>query len=278
MVGFFGVLSFCLLILLTPSVHSGCPDTVPVTLTGKHITVIPHDLRKDVNYLSIDDTSITTLNLTVAGGIYPELCKITVRSSPINGIIAPIPPASVALKNFRLYGGYFPTLPDLGSVLAGQLEVLYLRNLEMTTIPRRYFQNYSNLVILNLAYNLITTLTDEHLFGLGRLKIFSLQNNNVNPLPPMYQWLPNLKRLDISRMDITDMSIPLLENLPYLRVLILKKNRIRMVPGQKHFINLEHMDSIDLKGNPLHCDYQLGWVKVNAKNTDNPTLAAFCSL
>ena len=265
MFGFLVILSFCLLTLLTPSVHSGCIDTVLVTLAGKEVTVIPRDLRKDVSFLSIDRTSITTLNLTVASGIYPELCKIKIQSSPIKEIIAPIPPGSVALKDFRLYSGHFPTPFDLGSVLAGQLEVLYLRNLTMTTIPSRYFQNYSKLVILNLAFNLITTLTDEHLLGLDRLQILYLQHNNLNPFPPVYQWLPNLKRLDITQIGITEIPIPLLENLPYLQMLTLKRNYIRMVPGQEYFINLEHMNSIALEGNPLHCDYQLCWVKVNVK-------------
>ena len=263
MAGFVIVFS-CLITTLIPRVYGICMNTIQVTLTGENVTDIPRDLPNDLTFLSIGGTSINVLNLTAAIDYYPDVCKIKMGSSPVNHIITPSnPPESMALKEMHLNALDFPTPPDIGSVLPGQLEVLYLRRLRIRMVPSRHFQNYSSLIILNMAINKITTLTPEQFIGLGLLQILSLQHNNLNTLPLVHQLLPNLQELGVHGNHITEIPVAILENLSYLRILNLAKNHIQTVPGQRHFINLENMTSIDLQENPLYCDYQLCWIKVN---------------
>ena len=260
----FIIISSCFVLPLIPRVYSGCINSVSLTLTGGNVTDIPRDLPKNLTTLSIHNTKITVFNLTTAIGHYPDMCKIKIESPSVNHIVVPINPTeSGNLKELKLARANFPTLPDFGSVLAGQLEVLNLSHLKITTVPNRYFQNYSSLIKLGMTYNSITSLTAEQLFGLGRLQLLNLRQNNLNSFPPVYQWLPNLQRLEVDGNSITGIPIPLLENLPHLQVFDATNNRIQTVPDQRHFINLKNMTSIDLRGNPWHCDYQLCWIKVN---------------
>ena len=54
----------------------------------------------------------------------------------------------------------------------------------------------------------------------------------------------------------------MVENLPNLCMLDLSQNGLSSLPAQKHFVNLKNMVEIKLKGNPLHCDSRLCWLKV----------------
>ena len=260
----FLIIFSCFVLTMIPRVYSRCINTVQVTLTGGNVTDIPRDLPKTMTTLSIFHTSITTLNLTAATGHYPDMCKMKIESSSVNHIVAPTNPAeSGNLKELRLNRANFPTPPDFGSVLAGQLEVLNLSRVKITAVPIRYFENYSSLIKLVMVSNSIATLTAEQLVGLSRLQLLNLRYNLLNSLPPVYQWLPYLQRLIVDSNSITEIPIPLLENLPHLQVFNAAYNRIQTVPDQRHFINLENMTSIDLRGNPWHCDYHFHWIKVN---------------
>ena len=260
----FAIVFSCLATILIPRVHSMCINKNVVTLSGENVTDIPRDLPKDVTILYIRRTSINVLNLTTAIENCPGVCRITMESSPVKHIIIPSnPPGSMAVKELIMVALDFPTPPDFGSVLPEKLEMLYLRRNRITTVPSRYFQDYSNLITLSMAINRITTLTVEQFLGHGRLQILDLQHNDLSTIPHAYQLLPNLQRLGVQGNHITEIPVALLENLSHLRILTLVKKRTQTVPGQKHFINLENMTSIDLRGNPLHCDYQLCWIKVN---------------
>ena len=258
------ILMCCLTFTLIPSCQGDCVPSVEVELTGSQITDIPSNLSLDTQYLRLYHTGITILNLSTVAQ-YPVMCWLEVIQTPLTDIITPVPPESVALTRLELRSsGRFSTPPDLGSVLTGQLEFLTFSGLRITEIPDNYFQNYSNLLSLSLAFNPIThlDLNAGSLAGLSNLNRLYLGGSDVNPLPPLHQWLPKLDRIDVPATDITELPPTLLENLPGLRYLDLKGNQLQTVPDQEYFINLQNMVFIKLVGNPLHCDSNLCWIKV----------------
>ena len=213
------------LCLSISSVQGRCAQQADVHLTGLDITAIPRNLSADIGFLSIDDTSICVLNLTLAND-YPALCRLEVRRSPVSVIVVPDPPSTPPLTHFRLGSGSFPTPPYLGNVLAGEITLLMFNFLGITSIPDKFFQSYTNLGLLSLGFNPITFLNTGSLEGLQSLKYLFLSNTNINPLPPLYLWLPNLVSLSLNNVGLMEILANILENLPNLQRLILNGNQL----------------------------------------------------
>ena len=247
-------------ITMTIFINGGLCSVI-VELSGANITDIPRDLRQDVTFLDISKTSISILNLTAAFD-YPSMNRIDVMTSPITGIIIPSPSQSVALTNVALRSGTFSTPPDLGIVLAGQLLYLTLSHLGITAIPDNYFQHYSRLKSLDLTFNPIQNLSAGSLAGLRQLGHLYLGHTQVNPLPPLHIWLPNLQRLHAPCTGITVIPSSFLESLSGIKYLDFRVNQLTLVPRQEYFINLQNMVYVKLGGNPLHCDFRICWIKV----------------
>ena len=238
-----------LIVMLTslPGTPDGCRTTPRVDLTGPHITDIPRNFSGTMVYLRISETNINVLNMTVAVD-YSTLCQLDVK---------------VALSKFLLQSANFhPTPPDLGLVLSRQLVHLSFIHIGIMTIPENHFENYTRLRYLNLNANPITNLSAGSLAGLRQLTSLILIRTRLNPVPPLYLWVPNLKGLHISYLRLTMLSGTLIENLPRLRALNAINNRLSTIPSRKHFVNLQNMISISLNENPLRCDARLGWLKV----------------
>ena len=252
---------FCLLLILAPRIRCACPNNRAVEVTGLNITDIPRNLRSDLNYLIINSTKIHTLNLTVVVD-YHLICRLDVSRSPLNRIITSSIPHTMALVNLRLWGGYFPTLPDLGDVLEAQIENLIFSGMRTTSIPDNYFENFTSLISLSLANNHIPSLNPGNMAGLSNLREIYLGNNQLNPIPLLHHWLPNLTRLHAPGNGISVLPPSLLEHLPNLLYMDIQRNELSTVPSRKHFVNIENMVFIKLHGNPLHCDTQLCWIKV----------------
>ena len=254
-----------LLLVLMPSSPDACgfSASTKITRTGSHINDIPRDVSSDVNYLILTNTNISILNLT-ATGYYQAMCRLEIASSPVKTIITPHPPQTVALTTFRLATGNFPTPPDLGIILAEQLEYLIFKAIGIVAIPDNYFQHYTSLFSLSLTGNPISDLNAGNQAELRNLEILYLANSGINSLAGLNLWLPNLRDLRAAGSHIAALSASMMENLPNLIKLDLSRNKLNTIPAQIHFVNLENMVSVKLEGNPLHCDSRLCWVKVIA--------------
>ena len=256
-----GIILCYLLLVLVPGTRCACADSDPVEVTGFNISDIPRNLRSDLKYLKISGTNIHTLNLTVAVE-YPEMCRLDISTSPLDRVITPNPPHTLALYSLRLWGGYFPIIPDLGDVLERQIEYLTFSYMGIITIPDNYFENFTSLIAFSLTNNPISDLNAGNMAGLSHLKSIFLGNNQLNPLPLLHQWLPNLIRLHAPRNGISLLPVSVVEHLRNLLYLDLHDNELSTVPSRENFVNLENMARISLEGNQLHCDTQLCWIKV----------------
>ena len=234
---------------------------VTVELNGTHITDIPRDLRQDVMFLKIFKTSIRILNMTAASD-YPSMYRIEVSTSPIISIITPSPSQSISLTNVALRSGTFSSPPDLGILLSGQLRFLTIAGLGFVAIPDNHFQHYSRLKSLDLSKNPITDLNASSLTGLSQLEHLYLGHTQVNPMPHLHIWLPNLQRLHAPYTGITVIPSSFLQSLPELQYLDFQGNQLTLVPRQEHFINLQNMVFIKIGRNPLQCDIRMCWIKV----------------
>jgi hypothetical protein len=144
------------------------------------------------------------------------------------------------------------------------------------------FENMISLDHLNLMYNRIEYLNSDVFSGLVNLKYIDLRGNQLQCLPPdMFLGLPNLERLilnsnptlqvptdrnfinsltlshlDISRCNVSSVSVETFANVSALERLDLSDSRLRTLD-----INvlraLPKLSALYLDGNPLQCDCQL---------------------
>ena len=255
----------CIMAILFPNVRCACVDTdaTRVEITNSNITDIPLNLGPHIKFLKISNTDISILNLTVAVG-YPVMCRFEIHSSPVKIIVTPKPPQVVALTAFKLAAVNFPIPPDLGPLLAGQLEHLYFEGIGIISIPENYFQNYTNLISLSLNDNPIYDLNAGNMAGLRHLHSLYLSRAPFRHLPSLHLWVPKLQRLHVTHMVLIMFPASMLANLTDLRFLDLTENQLSTIPDQDHFVNIDNMGLVTLTGNPLNCDSRLCWMKVTS--------------
>ena len=236
-----------------------CQEDVFLTVEGPAFTNIPSNLNRSVTHLEIVDTSISTLNLQQLS-VYTELCYVHVKGSPITSIITQT--QSTKISQFRLAGAHFPVLPDLGVTLSRQLLYCSWSSDHISTIPNDAFIHYINLVSLSLSGNPITSLEYPMVQGLTNLKHLYLGNTLLASPSEIYTWAPKLEKIILNSISLMDLPKSLIANLPSLRIIQLEKNQLTSLPEKEYFVNLDSMSSIDIKDNPLTCDYHLCWLKV----------------
>ena len=241
------------------SFHLCCKATVLEILNGHKYTSIPTNITASVTTLEIYNTRITTLNLQQLS-VHTELCKIEVRKSPINAIIPPS--QKTKLTSLRIIDAFFPVLPDLGDYLPGHLRYCTLPENVISTIPNNAFVPYVKLLSLSLHGNPIKFLNSSMMQGLTKLKYIYLGNTELNPLPEIHLWTPNVLLLGINTMELAEIKGSLIANLPKLQNLQANKNQLTSLPSREYFVNLESMFTINIERNPLECDYRLCWLKV----------------
>ena len=248
--------------LISP--YLSCSDDGVVFLKGQNITSIPNNLNSSLTYLHIRDTQITTLDLEQLL-MYSELCKMYIIASPVTSIIGQSQPSK--LDRFQLADANFPVLPDLGDKLSGQLRFCSLNSDGISTIPNDAFIHYIHLVSLSLSGNPIKSLNSSMMNGLRHLQQLYLDNTHVSPLPEVYEWAPELIKLSVCSLGLTELPIAILVNLPMLKILQIRDNNLTTMPDKQYFVNLDSMISIDIKQNQLVCDQRLCWLKVILKFT-----------
>jgi hypothetical protein len=128
-----------------------------------------------------------------------------------------------------------------GKEYSTDITELDLRSFRLTTIPEE-IKYFTNLEVLNLAFNKITAIS-EHIFDhLTNLKSLYLYNNKITTIPEhIFDHLINLKLLTLSSNQITEIPEHIFDRLINLRKLNLSYNQITAIPEHlfDHLINLK---------------------------------------
>jgi len=186
-----------------------------------------------------------------------------------------------------------------------KLTHLYIVNNEMCEIIPGTFENMINLENLNLAGNRIEHVDRDMFSGMFKLEYISLSINKLQYLhPDTFLMLPNLQtldlgsnpglkiptdrnfftshslsHLDISRCNVSSVSVDTFANFSALELLDLMHNNLRTID-----INilraLPKLSTLYLQDNPLQCDCQLKevwrWCKDRNIRTVYGVLAPEC--
>ncbi|XP_037964164.2 chaoptin [Plutella xylostella] len=155
------------------------------------------------------------------------------------------------LKHLYFSYNILDQLPVDSFVRLPLLETLYLEHCNIETIFTGTFRFNRNIVKLNLAQNIISSIPDILFSSSSHISELNFSNNFLDVVP--YNTLHNFTYLET--LDIADNLLPRLElsgfeKLIKLKTLILKKNELKVITAQKK-IKLLQLISLDLSNNRL---------------------------
>ena len=255
----------------SPTFCSGerVPDAV---LNGSSVTAIPTGMEPaDMTFLRIFKTNIQTLDLRQLLS-YTSLDFLEVKSSPVIQVVSAHLPA---LLHLHLNSLNMAVPPDLGP-LSPQLEGLGFADSNIASFPGNYFTNFTRLKGLGLNNLGLTNLPDTWLRDLSKIREIYISGNPLEFLPPLQEWFPYLKGVYAKCIGLTSIPVTLIKEISSPGVLMLKDNKIIEVPQRDEFEPIEKWQQINLKGNQLHCDESICWIKVRWGNlTVDASLALY---
>ena len=136
------------------------------------------------------------------------------------------------------------------------LQKIYMRNCRIHIVIGRCFKGITNLVELDLSFNLLQTIPKLALEDCKYLMTLSLRGNPITRVPQdAFKTLIELKTLDLSQCQLAKIdsgSFQLLTNLHWLR---LDNNRLENLQPETDFPS--GLNEISLHNNKWRCDCEL---------------------
>lgn len=160
------------------------------------------------------------------------------------------------MRSLDLSHNHITELPRTSFLMVSNLMNLNLSyNLQLSAVPSTLFHPLSQLRSLDMSYCALKLLSPELLMKSSSLRKLSLKHNYIDELTePAFQNLWNLTELDISQNLITNIRPGCFSHLPSLKQLNLSGNRLSSFKGE-FFItrrsNGTKLEVLDLSGNDL---------------------------
>ena len=192
-------------------------------------------------------------------------------------------PISSSLKEFRWTNNAQPVFIANNMVEGIKLEVLSLADNGISD-PR--FLKHVSTDELYLDGNILANIEFEKYPNLHKLKVLSLQRNNIQALRPnMFDIFDDLRELALDGNQFTTLDVELFSDLDDLKNLRLSSNLISQFIGNfskdlKHVCSLNldnnriqslpsemgsifsHISNITIGSNPLHCNCEMRWFRI----------------
>ncbi|KAK3851953.1 hypothetical protein Pcinc_041434 [Petrolisthes cinctipes] len=137
------------------------------------------------------------------------------------------------------------------------LQKLFMRSCRIESIEPGSFNMLSNLVELDLSYNLLKKVPTRALVDLPRLLYLRLQHNALESIPvDAFAPVSGLIMLDLSYNQIHSLNINALRCLSGLRSIGLAGNTLQYLPYQL-LVPLQELHALEIDNNPFVCNCRL---------------------
>ena len=151
-----------------------------------------------------------------------------------------------------------------GSLFRGMHKLLVLRlgsnDLSVAIIPR-LFEDATKMTDLFLDDCRIPDLSEDFFTGLESLHTLDLSRNHLHSITPhVFRSVTQVSKLDLSSNSLVSIAETAFSNLSVLAGLILRENKLVFF-NRSTFRSIEStLMSIDLSGNPIHCNCEITWL------------------
>lgn len=191
-----------------------------------------------------------------------------------------IPKIDASTQVLDMSGNNLQTLSNEQFIRANllNLQKLFLRNCKIGEIEFQTFKGLTNLVELDLSYNLLVSIPSEALSFLPSLRDLTIAANHIHKIDAhTFEKIPSLHELDLSHCDIQTIAPQAFEGLNALTSLKLNGNKLTEL-RPKTIETFGQLHAIELHDNPWVCDCRLRAAKLwlTEKNIPYP-VAPVCS-
>ncbi|KAL1779434.1 platelet glycoprotein Ib alpha chain [Sigmodon hispidus] len=230
-------MAFLILLFLLPSPlhsHSTCDISqgtrlLEVSCENQKLTALPADLPTDTGILHLDKNKLGTFS-------------------------------TASFVNFTNLTEMYLTECELSSLQTHEkiptLEKLYLSYNNLQSLPSSLGQALPALIVLDVTFNQLGSLSPGVLEGMSELQELYLQNNNLKTLPPeLFVPTTKLKQLNLANNNLSELPPGLLHELEDLEILYLQGNQLQTIP--KGFFGNLTLPYTFLHDNIWHCDCEI---------------------
>lgn len=191
-----------------------------------------------------------------------------------------IPKIDASTQVLDMSGNNLQTLSNDQFIRANllNLQKLFLRNCKIGEIEFQTFKGLTNLVELDLSYNLLVSIPSEAFSFLPSLRDLTIAANHIHKIDAhTFEKIPSLHELDLSHCDIQTIAPQAFEGLNALTSLKLNGNKLTEL-RPKTIETFGQLHAIELHDNPWVCDCRLRAAKLwlTEKNIPYP-VAPVCS-
>ncbi|XP_022119600.2 protein artichoke [Pieris rapae] len=200
--------------------------------------------------LNISCNLITTAKLSSLNRI-PVLSEIDISNNLITEIqIDNDEFAFTSLTKINMSHNRLLDIRDAYFNVFSELQYLDLSHNEISIINAFSFEGVKNLLYLNLAHNKIKEISSS-LFRFTKLEYLYLNNNELSSiLLADLRYLNEVIEIDLSYNVISLIEKNVFDNMPYLKILNIKKNLVNSM-DPRMFFNTTALKSIDLSLNEI---------------------------
>ena len=238
---------------IAPETFRHLQSLTDIALNGNRIEVLPDGVFKelvDLSTIGLEDNQLKRLPKDFAPDS-PWLVRLRLGSNPIEDLEAL---SELSLRSLSLNGLGWTDLSKLLTVkkeALADIRRLFLKNNQLKSLPKGFFQTFPLLEDLNLSKNAIEEFPLAFLQGSLRIKTLNLNNNLLKNIPEQaFVNMPRLGELYFQQNKIAKVAPTAFRGLGHLFALSFSDNQISHLPAGL-FDGLESIRALHLQKNRI---------------------------
>ncbi|XP_078660971.1 uncharacterized protein LOC144905266 [Branchiostoma floridae x Branchiostoma belcheri] len=229
-----------------------------LVLTNNSVADIPNDMPANtVSILTLNSNPLGKAHLSRLANIFPQLSTLQLQDIGMQTVRED---DFVGMSKLSMLNLDNNNISEVTGRPFDSLRSLSIQNNLLTTVPIA-LKNLTNIQILSLSGNQISTLQNDSFQGLDNLWMLFMSDNDVREIETgvfkqmrlifkiFLEENVNLKSVDVDTFRV-----------PSLRFVYLRNSGIETIHRGQAEEDLPSLLTMELLGNPLNCDCRLGWM------------------